>query len=173
MTQFTNDFSPGNKLFKLLANATTQLSWHGQSFATIIFKIFGSNSNVIINYFNCMNWAPVVINHPHFLHAKSCLCVYYYYSLVTSEHYIGWPYWTCGTELQVQVIMKKSGHGNWIMGKYFRLSAPVIWFNSLYNQRQISNISCTKSQYLNVFCLVLQLSLPNPLKPRVKPRMKM
>ena len=31
----------------------------------------------------------------------------------------------------------------------------------------------TKSQNLNVFCLVWQLSLHNPLKPRVKSRMKM
>ena len=39
--------------------------------------------------------------------------------------------------------------------------------------RQTSNISSTKSQNLNVSHLVLQLSLPNPLKPGVKSRMKM
>ena len=38
---------------------------------------------------------------------------------------------------------------------------------------QISNISGTKSQNLNVSRLVLWLSLPNPLKPGVKLRMKM
>ena len=38
---------------------------------------------------------------------------------------------------------------------------------------QISNISGTKSPNLNVSCLVLQMSLPNPLKPGVKWRMKM
>ena len=48
----------------------------------------------------------------------------------------------------------------------------------LYNQswgdyRQISNISHTNSQNLIVSRLVLQLSLPNPLKPGVKLRMKM
>ena len=37
---------------------------------------------------------------------------------------------------------------------------------------QISNIRCTKSQNLNVSCLVLQLSLRNLLKPGVKSRMK-
>ena len=37
---------------------------------------------------------------------------------------------------------------------------------------QTSNISHTKSPNLNV-CLILQLSLPNPLKPGVKLRMKM
>ena len=39
--------------------------------------------------------------------------------------------------------------------------------------RQISNIRRTKSQTLNASCLVLQLSLPNPLKPGIKSRMKM
>ena len=38
---------------------------------------------------------------------------------------------------------------------------------------QISNISHTKSQSLNVSHLVLQLALPNPLKPGIKTRMKM
>ena len=38
---------------------------------------------------------------------------------------------------------------------------------------KISNISGTKSQNLNVSRLVLQLSLPNPMKPGVKSGMKM
>ena len=38
---------------------------------------------------------------------------------------------------------------------------------------QISNISHTKSQRLNVYRLVLQLSLPNQLKPDVMSKMKM
>ena len=38
---------------------------------------------------------------------------------------------------------------------------------------QTSNISCTKSQNINASCLVLQLSLPNPLKPGIKLRIKM
>ena len=37
---------------------------------------------------------------------------------------------------------------------------------------KISNISHTKSQNLNDSCLVLQLCVPNPLKPGVKSRMK-
>ena len=41
------------------------------------------------------------------------------------------------------------------------------------NYRQFSNISRTQSPNINVSRLVLQLSLPNPLKPRVKLRMKM
>ena len=35
---------------------------------------------------------------------------------------------------------------------------------------QTSNISHTESQHLNVSCLILQLPLPNPLKPGVKSR---
>ena len=39
--------------------------------------------------------------------------------------------------------------------------------------RQVSNIRRTKSQYLKDYRTVLRLSLPNPLKPDVKSRMKM
>ena len=39
--------------------------------------------------------------------------------------------------------------------------------------RQVSNIRRTKSQHLKDSRAVLQLSLPNPLKPDVKSRMKM
>ena len=39
--------------------------------------------------------------------------------------------------------------------------------------RKNSSISRTKSQNLNVFCLLLQWSFTNPLKPGVKLRMKM
>ena len=41
------------------------------------------------------------------------------------------------------------------------------------NYRQVSNISRTKSQHLKDSHIVLRLSLPNPLKPDVKSRMKM
>ena len=41
------------------------------------------------------------------------------------------------------------------------------------NYRQVSNIRSTQSPNIDVSCLVLQLSLPNPLKPGVKLRMKM
>ena len=39
--------------------------------------------------------------------------------------------------------------------------------------RQLSNISRTKFQNLNISALVLRLPLPNPLKPCVRSRMKM
>ena len=41
------------------------------------------------------------------------------------------------------------------------------------NYRQFSNIRRTQSQNINVSRLVLQLSLPNPLKPGVKLKTKM
>ena len=39
--------------------------------------------------------------------------------------------------------------------------------------RQVSNIRRTKSQHLKDSRTVLRLSMPNPLKPDVKSRMKM
>ena len=51
----------------------------------------------------------------------------------------------------------------------------VLVFHALCNDlnyRKISNIRRTKSQNLNAPRLVLQLSLPNPMKPGVKSRMK-
>ena len=41
------------------------------------------------------------------------------------------------------------------------------------NYRQTSNLSGNKFQNWNFSHLILQLSLPNPLKPGVKSRMKM
>ena len=41
------------------------------------------------------------------------------------------------------------------------------------NYRKVSSIRCTKSQNLNDSRLVLQLSVPNPLKPSFKSIMKM
>ena len=48
------------------------------------------------------------------------------------------------------------------------ISRPV-----LYSYRKISNIRRTESPNLNVSRLVLQLSLPDPVKPCVQSRMKM
>ena len=42
-----------------------------------------------------------------------------------------------------------------------------------FDYRQVSNIRRTKSQHLKDYRTVLWLSLPNPLKPDVKSRMKM
>ena len=51
--------------------------------------------------------------------------------------------------------------------------SPMVWNarNTIY--RKISNIRCAKSPNLNVSRPVLQLSLPDPMKPGVESRMKM
>ena len=49
----------------------------------------------------------------------------------------------------------------------------VLVEHSKVTVKPTSNISHTKSQHLNVFHLILQVSLPNPLKPGVKLRTKM
>ena len=53
------------------------------------------------------------------------------------------------------------------------VSRKVSIFNRNTKYPQTSSIRHTKSQNLNVSHLILQLSLPNPLKPGVKSRMKM
>ena len=55
------------------------------------------------------------------------------------------------------------------MGKNHRW----VFLKNFLTYRQFSNIKRTQSPNINVSRLVLQLSLPNPLKPRVKLRMKM
>ena len=90
--------------------------------------------------------------------------------------------------------VKNSGEGGeakifvhsfqWAMGLYyvFMLSAiaNIRFTENTVNieshtmiYRKVSNIRRTKSQKLNDSRLVFQLSLPNPLKPGVKSRMKM
>ena len=49
----------------------------------------------------------------------------------------------------------------------------INWIIGVYYYHKTSSINCTKSQHLNVSFLLLQWSLPNPLKPGAKLRMKM
>ena len=56
---------------------------------------------------------------------------------------------------------------------YWRTMATGVNGGQGCNCRQISNISCTKYQNLNVSHIVLQLSLPKLLKPCVKSGMEM
>ena len=55
----------------------------------------------------------------------------------------------------------------------FPLQIARVHVSFLFIYRHISNIWCTKSHKSNVSCLVLQLSLRNPLKKCVKSRMKL
>ena len=53
------------------------------------------------------------------------------------------------------------------------MSDETLVFPQQRKYRQMSNISRTKVQNLNVSRFVVQLYLPNPLKPGVESRMKM
>ena len=69
--------------------------------------------------------------------------------------------------MHLKYHLRKGGHfvqGRW--DKVLVLLAEVLY-------RKTSSISRTKPQNLNVSHLLLQLSLPNSLKPNVKLRMKM
>ena len=67
----------------------------------------------------------------------------------------------------------------WIINRPYDLyDCPTVREVTLYNMgestyRQVSDIRRTKSQHLKDSRAVLRLSLPNPLKPDVKSRMKM
>ena len=70
--------------------------------------------------------------------------------------------------------------GNWVFAPFSKglmcWSSCQTWgggvqFISIY--RKVSNTRRTKSQNLIASILILSLSLPNPLKPGVKLRMKM
>ena len=55
---------------------------------------------------------------------------------------------------------------------YMRTCVPEAGIKG-WDYRKTSGINRTKSQNLNVSCILLQLSSLNPLKPGVKLRMKM
>ena len=62
-----------------------------------------------------------------------------------------------------------------LMTQFTDVCIDVSWMYYEINQkyRKTSNVRHTKSQNLHDSCLVMQLSLPNSLKPGVKLRMKM
>ena len=67
----------------------------------------------------------------------------------------------------VAVIMFEKGNGNTTATAQRNISLPFFIY------RKVSNIRRAKCQNLNESRLVLQLSVPNPLKPNVKSIMKM
>ena len=71
-----------------------------------------------------------------------------------------WPGLSTSTVCVINMCHQQAGKAN---GK---------WNVKLYIFCKISNVRGTKSQNLDNSHLVLQLSLPNPLKPGVKSRMK-
>ena len=68
-------------------------------------------------------------------------------------------------------IRRHSVHWNTIRNPAELVNATTA--DSIDYYRKISSIRHTESHTLNVSCLVLQLSVPNHLKPGVKSRMKM
>ena len=61
-----------------------------------------------------------------------------------------------------------------IISDYIAVACCEAWpLSGHLNYRTFSNIRRTKSPNLNVSRLVVQLSLPKPMKPDVKSRMKM
>ena len=70
---------------------------------------------------------------------------------------------------------------NWVIigsdNDLLHSASSYYWINaefwSNFDYCQTSNIGHTKSHNLNVSLLILQLSLPDPLKPGIKSRMKM
>ena len=77
----------------------------------------------------------------------------------TTPFGVTWPHWVNHRGIMTSV------NGAFVNG-----SRRGVVANGIY--RKISNTKRTKSPNLNVFRLVLHLSLPNPLKPGVKSRMK-
>ena len=70
-----------------------------------------------------------------------------------------WQFWNMLINANTHLKIYGSGNG-WVLIK-------------TYEYRKVSNIRRTKCQNLNYSRLVLQLSVPNPLKPSVKSIMKM
>ena len=77
-------------------------------------------------------------------------------------------YFSCFYDIWLsQVLIPSVGH------IIYTTSRKPIRLISIHNYRQVSNIRRTKSQHSKDSRTVLRLSLPNPLKPDVKSRMKM
>ena len=119
-------------------------------------------------------WCPSL----HIFHYITCILAHDRYDLLDTV-----LAWQC-TDLEYNLVGKLYG---WNVAVIFKCK----WWNSCHeiddarcsgamqhqaiswNYRKTSSISRTKSPNLNVSCIALQLSLPNPLKPGVKLRMKM
>ena len=77
------------------------------------------------------------------------------------------------TELGRGSHMIMSWHGNTLPISITFDGYPLVTSGDVHDYRKISNIRRTKSLNFNVSRLVLQLTLPNPMKPGIKSRMKM
>ena len=82
----------------------------------------------------------------------------------------GLPRWPGNSPHKGPVTRKMFPFDDVIMSWRYRCNHPG---ESDYHYRKTSSINRTKSQSLNVSCILVQLSSFNPLKPGVKLRMKM
>ena len=106
-----------------------------------------------------------------------CKVDYNYQTYINKAHIVAktWEYETLKAELLqrrlcvcVYLYMKDHSTVEW------NLLIRAHYYTKLHlTYHKTSSISRTESQNLNVSHIVLQLSLPNPLKPNVKLRMKM
>ena len=80
---------------------------------------------------------------------------------------------TCVFQDGTEYNVKEVNGGDSIHSLLSVLDVLTVGWKDLKYYRKTSSISRTKSQNLKVSCLLLQWSLPNPLKPGVKLRMKM
>ena len=62
---------------------------------------------------------------------------------------------------------------NTVAGDDPRTHGAMASSDKILTYRQTSNVTRTKSQNLNISRFVLQMSLPNPVKPGAKSKMKM
>ena len=98
--------------------------------------------------------------------ALSEMTLHVIWLVCTVNYSCGQSWWTCQNQMEWRGLGLSAA---WRLGGW----GDGINSCSLQEYRQISDISCTNSHTLNVSCLLLQLSLPNPLNSGIKSRMKM
>ena len=143
-----------------------------------IFKLIIENSSMAARCEAVPGWMP-----KNFTYEKSALILVMACCRQATTHYLSqcspWPLSSYGVNRAqwVNVIgqctVRKSSclctHNGNTNNSHYRPSKQ--WISPIY--RKVSNIRRTKSHHLKDSRTVLRLSLPNPLKPDVKSRMKM
>ena len=106
------------------------------------------------------------------LHSRKCI---WKYRLRNGAHFVqGWWVNLCFEDVETRMVLFdcRVKFGGSLRRSYIKGNVRFC-FLSNYIYRQVSNTRRTKSQHLKYSRTVLRLSLPNPLKPDVKSRMKM
>ena len=150
-----------------VGNATMQnrQEWWTAAIAKIDFK---SHYNNEICFYCCLKYLKLGTDHGISI---------FFMGLKWLRNYKRWVRSTWHGPLARYVkVWVAHDRGEWVK-LYTSLGATCLLMYrsimSIYNYSKTSNIRCTKSPKLNDSRLVLQLSLPIPLKPAIKSRMKM